>query len=132
MRDLPVLTPAYRTARSPDLVEAAGQAARGLASHQFRRVHHRDAALRCQCVQRLAQRSGRTGELLLCWRGLSLCRCRQGCTRNTSQRNGQRQCNRIEAKIDADVRSEEHTSELQSIRSISYTVICLKKKKENK
>src|SRR3546814_4819769 len=138
MRDLPVLTPAYRTARSPDLVEAAGQAARGLASHQFRRVHHRDAALRCQCVQRLAQRSGRNGELLLCWRGLSLCRCRQGCTRNTSQRNGQRQCNRIESKIDADVgiadsntatRSEEHTSELQSLMRISYAVFCLKKKK---
>src|SRR3546814_4195093 len=30
------------------------------------------------------------------------------------------------------VRSEEHTSELQSLMRISYAVFCLKKKKENK
>src|SRR3546814_4679131 len=29
------------------------------------------------------------------------------------------------------IRSEEHTSELQSLMSISYAVFCLKKKKEN-
>src|SRR6056297_3928641 len=29
-------------------------------------------------------------------------------------------------------RSEEHTSELQSLRRISYAVFCLKKKKKNK
>src|SRR3546814_2601534 len=31
-----------------------------------------------------------------------------------------------------DVRSEEHTSELQSLMRISYAVFCLKKKKTNK
>src|SRR3546814_7013543 len=33
------------------------------------------------------------------------------------------------AKIDEDRRSEEHTSELQSLMRISYAVFCLKKKK---
>src|SRR3546814_8642298 len=32
----------------------------------------------------------------------------------------------------ADRRSEEHTSELQSLMRISYAVFCLKKKKKNK
>src|SRR3546814_3562690 len=32
----------------------------------------------------------------------------------------------------ADLRSEEHTSELQSLMRISYAVFCLKKKKNNK
>src|SRR3546814_2834452 len=32
----------------------------------------------------------------------------------------------------ADVRSEEHTSELQSLMRISYAVFCLKKKKQTK
>src|SRR3546814_2017796 len=32
---------------------------------------------------------------------------------------------------DADQRSEEHTSELQSLMRISYAVFCLKKKKKN-
>src|SRR3546814_1628638 len=32
---------------------------------------------------------------------------------------------------DAHVRSEEHTSELQSLMRISYAVFCLKKKKKN-
>src|SRR3546814_7193131 len=32
----------------------------------------------------------------------------------------------------ADRRSEEHTSELQSLMRISYAVFCLKKKKQNK
>src|SRR3546814_3930762 len=34
--------------------------------------------------------------------------------------------------IDAPVRSEEHTSELQSLMRISYAVFCLKKKKNKK
>src|SRR3546814_3096259 len=33
--------------------------------------------------------------------------------------------------VDAGVRSEEHTSELQSLMRISYAVFCLKKKKQN-
>src|SRR3546814_5260491 len=35
-------------------------------------------------------------------------------------------------EIDEHVRSEEHTSELQSLMRISYAVFCLKKKKKNK
>src|SRR3546814_9717156 len=37
----------------------------------------------------------------------------------------------LKAAID-DVRSEEHTSELQSLMRISYAVFCLKKKKKTK
>src|SRR3546814_8742950 len=36
-----------------------------------------------------------------------------------------------DAGLDADHRSEEHTSELQSLMRISYAVFCLKKKKQN-
>src|SRR3546814_7931681 len=36
------------------------------------------------------------------------------------------------ATIRGRTRSEEHTSELQSLMRISYAVFCLKKKKENK
>src|SRR3546814_7545035 len=39
---------------------------------------------------------------------------------------------RIDIVDDADFRSEEHTSELQSLMRISYAVFCLKKKKNNK
>src|SRR3546814_1070958 len=35
---------------------------------------------------------------------------------------------RLEAKVDELIRSEEHTSELQSLMRISYAVFCLKKK----
>src|SRR3546814_9960208 len=38
---------------------------------------------------------------------------------------------RLVADCPADVRSEEHTSELQSLMRISYAVLCLKKKKNN-
>src|SRR3546814_7687179 len=37
-----------------------------------------------------------------------------------------------EVKTAAKARSEEHTSELQSLMRISYAVFCLKKKKKNK
>src|SRR3546814_7479797 len=37
----------------------------------------------------------------------------------------------IRAKVDQIGRSEEHTSELQSLMRISYAVFCLKKKKKN-
>src|SRR3546814_4548928 len=41
---------------------------------------------------------------------------------------------RVEAELGSgkavDLRSEEHTSELQSLMRISYAVVCLKKKKE--
>src|SRR3546814_9277070 len=38
----------------------------------------------------------------------------------------------IERRIVPDARSEEHTSELQSLMRISYAVFCLKKKKSQK
>src|SRR3546814_5419075 len=38
---------------------------------------------------------------------------------------------RGEDAADADTRSEEHTSELQSLMRISYAVFCLKKKKKH-
>src|SRR3546814_2268659 len=38
--------------------------------------------------------------------------------------------NRIEYRPDRVIRSEEHTSELQSLMRISYAVFCLKKKKK--
>src|SRR3546814_10011088 len=36
----------------------------------------------------------------------------------------------LDAREDAPLRSEEHTSELQSLMRISYAVFCLKKKKQ--
>src|SRR3546814_3498417 len=41
------------------------------------------------------------------------------------------QADGAEARADADARSEEHTSELQSLMRISYAVFCLKKKNRN-
>src|SRR3546814_5200505 len=35
------------------------------------------------------------------------------------------------SQVDPEYRSEEHTSELQSLMRISYAVFCLKKKKKN-
>src|SRR3546814_8232662 len=39
---------------------------------------------------------------------------------------------RVVGRISAHIRSEEHTSELQSLMRISYAVFCLKKKKKHK
>src|SRR3546814_1649042 len=44
----------------------------------------------------------------------------------------ERYCYRTLAEVDCHDRSEEHTSELQSLMRISYAVFCLKKKKTNK
>src|SRR3546814_1412970 len=38
----------------------------------------------------------------------------------------------VEVIYDGELRSEEHTSELQSLMRISYAVFCLKKKNKNK
>src|SRR3546814_3631088 len=45
---------------------------------------------------------------------------------------GLRQGYDVMAYDEAEVRSEEHTSELQSLMRISYAVFCLKKKKKTK
>src|SRR3546814_4774838 len=55
---------------------------------------------------------------------------KSGKPRNISSRS----CRKMELKLDLvsgwmDTRSEEHTSELQSLMRISYAVFCLKKKK---
>src|SRR3546814_12672716 len=47
------------------------------------------------------------------------------------RRRGRHLGRRITALGGAVVRSEEHTSELQSLMRISYAVFCLKKKKKN-
>src|SRR3546814_8675098 len=41
-------------------------------------------------------------------------------------------CIRVDNHVCAQLRSEEHTSELQSLMRISYAVFCLKKKKYDK
>src|SRR3546814_6794514 len=41
-------------------------------------------------------------------------------------------CRAVRTRIDGGGRSEEHTSELQSLMRISYAVFCLKKKKKKK
>src|SRR3546814_4491022 len=41
-------------------------------------------------------------------------------------------CPTVSSMISSQCRSEEHTSELQSLMRISYAVFCLKKKKKNK
>src|SRR3546814_3875049 len=46
------------------------------------------------------------------------------------QRNLEHALQAIESQLAA-IRSEEHTSELQSLMRISYAVFCLKKKKKN-
>src|SRR3546814_3937091 len=57
---------------------------------------------------------------------IRVCHCIQTSTRNGSR---ERQCR---AKTSDLPRSEEHTSELQSLMRISYAVFCLKKKRTDK
>src|SRR3546814_5231748 len=40
-------------------------------------------------------------------------------------------CEHLAFEFEGEMRSEEHTSELQSLMRISYAVFCLKKKKKN-
>src|SRR3546814_5398576 len=61
---------------------------------------------------------------------------RSGIEIDTQPGRLKRPCRRMQAAIAIDqqraaVRSEEHTSELQSLMHISYAVLCLKKKKNN-
>src|SRR3546814_1289702 len=44
---------------------------------------------------------------------------------------GFQRCIRVFTRLEAIQRSEEHTSELQSLMRISYAVFCLKKKKKS-
>src|SRR3546814_6582619 len=74
-------------------------------------LDHRGLAALPQAVLRAGQRRHR--------RGSRVCRHR---------RRGYRRPRRLRAEGS---RSEEHTSELQSLMRISYAVFCLKKKKKN-
>src|SRR3546814_3932939 len=47
-------------------------------------------------------------------------------------RTGRVEQDRVGRRLGLPMRSEEHTSELQSLMRISYAVFCLKKKKKNK
>src|SRR3546814_8143124 len=58
--------------------------------------------------------------------GLAACHCRRAMTM-TRRLNG---CSFGESGVRRRIRSEEHTSELQSLMRISYAVFCLKKKNE--
>src|SRR3546814_4679281 len=79
-----------------------GQDAVGIAGHNFRLTHHQIAGVKPVVSQFVEPR--------------------------------RRSCDRLRARIvriivGGHVRSEEHTSELQSLMRISYAVFCLKKKK---
>src|SRR3546814_1295070 len=55
----------------------------------------------------------------------------RGCTPlRPYPRTERRRCARLSGQAGAARRSEEHTSELQSLMRISYAVFCLKKKKQ--
>src|SRR3546814_10377638 len=51
--------------------------------------------------------------------------------KSVAQRRGKKVSDLIKRGGASDRRSEEHTSELQSLMRISYAVFCLKKKKQN-
>src|SRR3546814_9181807 len=70
-----------------------------------------------ESTERLAQ-YGRQGAVLRCRRLCGLPQARRGPCRRTPETGDRRD------------RSEEHTSELQSLMRISYAVFCLKKKKK--
>src|SRR3546814_9700455 len=80
-----------------------------------------------------------TDELLLAEPMHPLCRsdCRGLCL-VCGRRLDDEACEHVEASLDprlaplADWRSEEHTSELQSLMRISYAVFCLKKKNRSR
>src|SRR3546814_5964228 len=52
--------------------------------------------------------------------------------RNVEDGKGEQARRQARGQRRAGIRSEEHTSELQSLMRISYAVFCLKKKKKNK
>src|SRR3546814_3307976 len=100
-RDLHVLTHSFPTRRSSDLAPV---------SAMMRRLPMRRASSACASAL-----------LILCapvW--LRSSRLSQTCAPTRSEKRG--------ASVSGVGRSEEHTSELQSLMRISYAVFCLKKK----
>src|SRR3546814_6391589 len=113
-RDLHVLTHSFPTRRSSDLGRRAPRAPRG------RRRRRR------QAPRRPPSRPARSAR-----------RCRHDPFRSRASRSPPRRGGGVRASPpappwDCHTRSEEHTSELQSLMRISYAVFCLKKKKKNK
>src|SRR3546814_8776690 len=73
--------------------------------------------------------SGSGGRLTLRSRE-ALRRSRQSSSERPSAQVGQGGLELLRPDVEEAVRSEEHTSELQSLMRISYAVFCLKKKKK--
>src|SRR3546814_6325572 len=71
-------------------------------------------------------------QLLECHR-MTACAIPDGCSLDLCKRHVGNGAGHIRGGVERRIRSEEHTSELQSLMRISYAVFCLKKKtkKEN-
>src|SRR3546814_10618254 len=85
--------------------------------------HRRGAAL-----------GGADEEEVRCGPAAVACRDGHGCSSGAHAKRGNRRAAAIDSSLRAGcpkARSEEHTSELQSLMRISYAVFCLKKKKTN-
>src|SRR3546814_6493718 len=82
-------------------------------------------------AHKCAQNNILLGDIHIASRTLSKC---QAIITSIKEKNSQCGPGRLQAHaLDAlEVRSEEHTSELQSLMRISYAVFCLKKKKKPK
>src|SRR3546814_2394734 len=105
---------------------AAGPPARALAGCAFGQHARRQLC----AWRRPAAAGGRAGggaHLGLC-PGQGLSRCREEATESACPLAGGRSARHAAEGVR---RSEEHTSELQSLMRISYAVFCLKKKKNN-
>src|SRR6056297_1592990 len=91
------------------------------------RIQQRADAVGSQFVD---ERTGLTDDDFgkLCRGGIRILRQQKGCSTRHMRRRHRRAGHRERIAV---ARSEEHTSELQSLRRISYAVFCLKKKKKN-
>src|SRR3546814_10578021 len=87
---------------------------------QVRATGHQD---RAEDLDRLAMLGIRAIRYPVLWERVS--------PRHPDERDWQWTDERLGRLRDLDIRSEEHTSELQSLMRISYAVFCLKKKKND-
>src|SRR3546814_2965488 len=78
----------------------------------------------------IAQRRARIGRTILLHRLLLLGDLHRLDREGRLLRPVEARHHRVELLADLEARSEEHTSELQSLMRISYAVFCLKKKKD--
>src|SRR3546814_10261979 len=85
------------------------------------------------CIVRVTDRRRSPNGLMSSWASTSLLRpatMRRGFLRHRSRCRSQTFCEASPDYCNLQQRSEEHTSELQSLMRISYAVFCLKKKNE--